>query len=94
MGLRLRSPLINMRGGVLGARHIPTRHHATILAATSSRPKPETLATREVLAHLRVTFHPCLCGLRGGVAAVAAVLIRYGGKRSLLGRGRGGGDCD
>jgi branched-subunit amino acid transport protein len=31
----------------------------------------------EVLAHLRVVFHACTCGLCRGVAAVAAALIGY-----------------
>jgi hypothetical protein len=78
MGLRRGSPLacsINMRGG-LGT---PTLHHVKTLAATSSSSQlnPETLVAREVLAHPRVVFHPCMCGLCGGAAAVAATLISY-----------------
>jgi hypothetical protein len=30
---------------------------------------------REVLAHPYMTFYPCVCGLYGGVVAVAAALI-------------------
>jgi hypothetical protein len=67
-----------------------TCHHVTNLAATSSRPNSETIVAHEVLAHPRTVFHPCTCELRGG----AAVLIDYGGVRSLLGRGRRGGDRD
>jgi hypothetical protein len=48
----------------------------------------------EVLAHLRMTFHPRTYGLCGGAAAIAVALIGYGGMRLLLRRGRGGGDCD
>jgi hypothetical protein len=33
-----------------------------------------------VLAHLRATFHPCTCGLRGGDVVVVAVLIDYDGR--------------
>jgi hypothetical protein len=47
------------------------------LAVTSSRPNSKALATRMVLAHPHVAFHPCMCGLRGGTVAVAAVLIGY-----------------
>jgi hypothetical protein len=45
------------------------------LATTSSRPDPETLATCEVLAHPRMMFYPCMCGLRRAAAAIAAALI-------------------
>jgi hypothetical protein len=65
---------INTRGGVRGDIHTYTPPRGT-LAATSSRPKPETLAVREVLAHLRATFHLCMCGLYGDIAVVAAALI-------------------
>ena len=75
-----------MRGGARGAIH----HHAITLAATSSQPSTETLAARKVLAHRRTAFVPRTCGLRGGAAAVAVVLIGYGGERLLL--GQGGGD--
>jgi hypothetical protein len=47
------------------------------LPTTSSRPNSEALATCVVLAHLRAAFHPCMCGLRIGAAAVAAALIGY-----------------
>jgi hypothetical protein len=40
-------------------------------------PISEALATCVVLAHPRTAFHPCKCGLRGGTAAIAAVLISY-----------------
>jgi hypothetical protein len=43
------------------------------LVVAASRLNSEALATRVVLAHPRVTFHPCMCGLCGG----AAVLIGY-----------------
>jgi hypothetical protein len=64
----------------------------TTLAATSSRPNPKTPAAHEVLAHPCAVFHPYTCGLYGGAITVAAVLIGYGGVRSLLGRGHGGGN--
>jgi hypothetical protein len=64
---------------------MPTRHHVKTLAATSSRPDPETLATREVLAHPLTTFHPSTCRLRGDDVVIAAVLIDYGAARSLQG---------
>jgi hypothetical protein len=47
------------------------------LAAASSRPNSESLATRVVLAHPSAAFHPCTCGFRRGVAMVAAMLIDY-----------------
>jgi hypothetical protein len=70
-----------MRGGARGATH----YHVTTLAATTSRPNPETLATREVLTHLRMAFYPCTCGLHGDAAMVAA-LIGYGDMELLSGR--------
>jgi hypothetical protein len=79
MGLQQESSLvcfINMRGGARGA-HTPTRHHVKTLAATSSQHNLETLAICEVLAHPHVMFHPCTCGLCGGVTAVPAALIGY-----------------
>jgi hypothetical protein len=45
--------------------------------AAASRPNPEALAVRVVIAHPRVVFHPCMCGLCGCVAAVTAALIGY-----------------
>jgi hypothetical protein len=30
-----------------------------------------------VLAHPHVVFHPCMCGLRRGIVAVATALIGY-----------------
>jgi hypothetical protein len=47
------------------------------LAAASSRPNPEALAMRVVLAHPHTAFHPYMCGLRGCAAAFAATLIGY-----------------
>jgi hypothetical protein len=47
------------------------------LAATSSRSNSEALATRMVLADSHAAFHPYMCGLRRGAAAVAAALIGY-----------------
>jgi hypothetical protein len=64
----------------------------TTLSATSSRPKSKTLTVCEVLAYSRTIFHPYMCELRGGDAAIAAVLIGYVRTRSLMGRGCGGGD--
>jgi hypothetical protein len=64
------------------------------LFATSSQANPKTLATREVPAHPHVVFYPSTCGLRGDAIVVAAVLIDYGGARSLLGRGCGFGERD
>jgi hypothetical protein len=79
----------------LGALYTQTCHHVTTLAATSSRPNPETLAAHEVLALPHTTLHPCMCGLCGGATIVADALINYyGGARSLLGRRCGGDDCD
>jgi hypothetical protein len=57
---------------------MPTHHHVkTLAAASSSRPNSEVLATREVLAHPHVTFHPCTCRLHGGDVAVAATQFGY-----------------
>jgi hypothetical protein len=68
---------INMRGGIWGV-YTPTCHHMKTLVTTfSSRPDLETLVAHEVLAHPRVAFHPCTCGLCGGTDAVAAALIGY-----------------
>jgi hypothetical protein len=60
-----------------GARGVntPTCYHMKTRAATSSHPNPKTQATREVLAHSCVAFHPCTCGLRGGVAVIAVVRL-------------------
>jgi hypothetical protein len=94
MDLRLESLLvcyINMRGRTRGA-HTHTHHHVKTLAATSSQPNPKILATCELAAHPHMVFHLCTCGLRGCATAVAATLISNGGARSLLSRGRGGGD--
>jgi hypothetical protein len=48
-----------------------------ILATTSSRLNSKALAACVVLAHPRVTFHPCTCELHKGVAAVTAALFGY-----------------
>jgi hypothetical protein len=45
------------------------------LAVTSHGPNVDTLAGREVLAHRRMSFHPC--GLYKCVIIVAAMLISY-----------------
>jgi hypothetical protein len=79
MGLQLGSPLvcsINMRSGAR-ATHFPTRHHVNTLAATFTRPNSKTLTTCEVLAHPRAVFHPYTCGLCGGIAIDATMLIGY-----------------
>jgi hypothetical protein len=65
-----------MRGGARSA-YTHMLHHVKTLVVTSSRPNPETLAACELLAHLRVTFHPCMCGLRGGTVAFVVMLISY-----------------
>jgi hypothetical protein len=75
MGLQLGRPLacsINMWGGAKGT-YTPIRHHVKTLAATSSRPNPETLVACEVLAHPRVIFHPYTCGL---MEALLRLLLR------------------
>jgi hypothetical protein len=68
----------------LGARHTATHHHVKILAVISSRFNPETLATREMLAHLYTMFPPYMCGLCENVAAVAAVLIGCHEKETIV----------
>jgi hypothetical protein len=62
-----------MRGGARGASTPYTLPRET-MAAASSLPNSEALATRVVLAHPRAAFYPCRCGLRGGAAAT---LIGY-----------------
>jgi hypothetical protein len=47
------------------------------LTVTFSRPNTKALAPRVVLAHPRVTFHPCTCELHGVTTTVAAALIGY-----------------
>jgi hypothetical protein len=47
------------------------------LAAASSWPNSKAQAACMVLAHPRVAFHPCMCGLRRGPAVVAVALIGY-----------------
>jgi hypothetical protein len=49
----------------------------TNLATTSSQSDPKPLHAREVLAHPHAAFHPYTCGLYGGAAAIATVLITY-----------------
>jgi hypothetical protein len=49
------------------------------LAAVSSRLNSEALVVFVVLAYPHAVFHPCTCGLRGGIAAIAAALIGYNG---------------
>jgi hypothetical protein len=56
-------------------QHTPYMSPRITLAIATSRPNSEALATCLVLAHQRATFHPCMCGLRGGVAVVVATLI-------------------
>jgi hypothetical protein len=53
------------RGGL--TPYTPPRE---ILVATSSWPNSEALAMCVVLAHPRVVFHPCTCGLRRGVVTL------------------------
>jgi hypothetical protein len=71
------SMLYKYEGGVRGT--VNTRLHAPCetLAIASSRPNSEALAACMVLAHPRAAFHPCMCGLRRGAAAVATALIGY-----------------
>jgi hypothetical protein len=65
-----------MRCGARGTRdaYMPPRE---TLPTASSRSNSEALATRVVLAHPHMTFHPCTCGLCRGAAAIAVVLINY-----------------
>jgi hypothetical protein len=56
---------------------MPSTQPRETLAATSSWPNSEALAARVVLAHPRAAFHLRTCGLRRGVAVVAATLIGY-----------------
>jgi hypothetical protein len=49
----------------------------TLVVAAASQSNPEALAVRVVLAQSHTSFHPCMCGLRGGAAMFAAVLIDY-----------------
>jgi hypothetical protein len=79
MGLWWESPsacYINMRGGARGELR-PYMTQGEALAATSSRPNSEALATRVVLAYPCMVFYPCTCGLHRGAATVAATLIGY-----------------
>jgi hypothetical protein len=46
-----------------------TPPHET-LAAAASRPISEALAAHVVLAHPHAAFHPCMCELRVGAAAL------------------------
>jgi hypothetical protein len=54
--------------------YMPSRE---TLVAACSRSNSEALAARVMLTHPRTTFHPCMCGLCRGAAAVAAALIGY-----------------
>jgi hypothetical protein len=47
------------------------------LATGACQPNSEALATHVVLAHPCTTFHSCTCGLCGGTATIAAMLIGY-----------------
>jgi hypothetical protein len=79
MGLRQGSPLacsINMRGRARG-RLTPYTPPRETLAATSSQLNFEALTACVVLAHPRVTFHPCTCGFHRDVDMVATALIDY-----------------
>jgi hypothetical protein len=69
-----------MRGGVRGATHAYTLPCETLVVA-SSRSIFEALAAREVLAHPRAMFHPCICGLHRAAVVVAAALIGYDHKK-------------
>jgi hypothetical protein len=60
---------INMMGAARGGLTSYTSPRET-LADTFSRPNSEALAACVVLAHPRVAFHPCTCGLSRGVAAL------------------------
>jgi hypothetical protein len=60
---------INMMGAARGGLTSYTSPRET-LADTFSRPNSEALAAYVVLAHPRVAFHPCTCGLSRGVAAL------------------------
>jgi hypothetical protein len=68
--------------------------HVKTLAATYSRPDPETLVAHMVLAHPRMALHPCMYRLHEGAAAVATVLIGYNNVRLLPRRPREGDDRD
>jgi hypothetical protein len=61
----------------LGARYTPTRYHKKTQAITSSQPNLKTLVLCEMLAHPRVTFHPCICLLHGGATTISVALIDY-----------------
>jgi hypothetical protein len=65
-----------MRGGARDRLTSNTPPHKT-LATTSSRPNSEAPDMCVVLAHPCAVFHLRACGLRRGVAAVAAALIGY-----------------
>jgi hypothetical protein len=56
---------------------MPTCHHVTTPAVTSSRPNTKTLVACKVLAHQRAMFHSCTCGLCGGAVTIDAALIGY-----------------
>jgi hypothetical protein len=75
----------------MGVQQTPP--HET-LAIAASWPNSKSLATHVVLAHPRVAFHHCTCGLHGGAATVAAALIGYGYKKVAAGTSSARGDCD
>jgi hypothetical protein len=78
MAIQCQIPLmcsINISGGA--REHMPYTPVRETLAVVASRPNSKALAARVVLAHPHPTFHPCMCGLRGGATAVAAALIGY-----------------
>jgi hypothetical protein len=65
-----------MRGEARGGLTPYTPPRET-LVVTSSRPNSEALAECMVLAHPHVAFHPCMCGLHRGAAAVVIAPIDY-----------------
>jgi hypothetical protein len=66
-----------VRGGARSAYTTACHHVKTLATASSSRPNSKALAMREEIAHPHMTFHPCMFGLCGGAAAVAAAVIGY-----------------
>jgi hypothetical protein len=64
----------------LGATYTYRPPRETLVATSSRSNSSKALAVRVVLAHPCAAFHPCMCGLRGFVAVVAAVLIGYDGR--------------
>jgi hypothetical protein len=64
-----------------GDAYMPPRE---TLATASSRPNSEALATRVVLAHPHMIFHPYTCGLCRGVVVIAVVLISYNDVEEMI----------